>query len=108
MALSAMHPADPGRRLAARVAIACLLGIFATQAWIAALRASAGTRVKPDLELREWALAQTAHEQNRPLWERLEALGVESGRLGSERVSIVGTPPAARAGRAARSPDSAG
>ena len=27
----------------------------------------------------------TAHEQNRPLWERMEALGVESGRLGSER-----------------------
>ena len=25
-------------------------------------------------------------ERNRPLWERMEALGVESGRLGSERV----------------------
>jgi hypothetical protein len=25
------------------------------------------------------------HERNRPLWERMEALGVESGRLGSER-----------------------
>ena len=24
-------------------------------------------------------------ERNRPLWERMEALGVESGRLGSER-----------------------
>jgi hypothetical protein len=78
------------------------------QEWIAALRASAGARVRPDLELREWALAQTAHEQNRPLWERLEALGIESGRLGSERISIVGTQPEARAGRAARSPDSAG
>ena len=66
------------------------------------------TRVRPDLELREWALSQTAHEQNRPLWERLEALGIESGRLGSERVSIVGTRPEARAGRAARSPGSAG
>jgi hypothetical protein len=55
--------------------------------WIAALRAQAGTRVRPDAELREWALSQTAHAQNRPLWERLEALGVESGRLGSERVS---------------------
>jgi glycosyltransferase involved in cell wall biosynthesis len=76
--------------------------------WVAALRASAGARVKPDLELREWALAQTAYEQNRPLWERLEALGVESGRLGSERVSTVGTPPGARAGRRARSRDSAG
>ena len=28
-----------------------------------------------------------AHELNRPLWERMEALGVESGRLGSERVN---------------------
>ena len=26
-----------------------------------------------------------AHAQNRPLWERMEALGIESGRLGSER-----------------------
>ena len=44
-------------------------------------------RTRPDTELREWALAQTAHEQNRPLWERMEALGIESGRLGSERLS---------------------
>jgi hypothetical protein len=77
------------------------------QEWITALRASAGARTRPDLELREWALAQTAHEQNRPLWERLEELGIESGRLGSERVSIVGTPPAGRGARPARSPDSA-
>jgi glycosyltransferase involved in cell wall biosynthesis len=55
--------------------------------WIAALRAQSGTRVRPDAELREWALSQTARAQNRPLWERLEALGVESGRLGSERLS---------------------
>jgi hypothetical protein len=55
------------------------------QEWIAALRASAGAR--PDPELREWALAQTAHELNRPLWERLESLGIASGRLGSERVT---------------------
>jgi hypothetical protein len=27
-----------------------------------------------------------AHTQNLPLWERLERLGIESGRLGSERV----------------------
>ena len=53
------------------------------EAWITALRASAGVRTRPDLELREWALAQTAYAQNRPLWERLEALGIESGRLGS-------------------------
>ena len=36
----------------------------------------------PDAELRAWALNQTAHAQNRPLWERLESLGIESGRLG--------------------------
>ena len=42
-------------------------------------------RTRPDAELRAWALAQTAHAQNRPLWERMEALGIESGRLGSER-----------------------
>ena len=29
-----------------------------------------------------------AHEQNRVLWERMEALGIESGRLGSERPDI--------------------
>jgi hypothetical protein len=29
-----------------------------------------------------------ARTQNLPLWERLEALGVESGRLGSERTDI--------------------
>jgi hypothetical protein len=27
-----------------------------------------------------------ARERNRPLWERMEALGIESGRLGSERL----------------------
>jgi hypothetical protein len=29
-----------------------------------------------------------AHGANRPLWERMEALGIESGRLGSERPDI--------------------
>jgi hypothetical protein len=29
-----------------------------------------------------------AHTQNLPLWERMEALGIESGRLGSERGDI--------------------
>ena len=77
------------------------------QEWIAALRAQAGVRTRPDLELREWALAQTAHAQNRPLWERLEALGIESGRLGSERLSSASTPPAARAAPAAGRPESA-
>jgi hypothetical protein len=76
--------------------------------WIAALRASAGARTHPDAELREWALAQTAHSQNIPVWERMEALGIESGRLGSERVSIMGsgnTRPTGHAAPAARSPD---
>lgn len=30
-----------------------------------------------------------AHERNRELWERLEAAGVETGRLGSERVDVI-------------------
>jgi len=31
-----------------------------------------------------------AHTQNLPLWERMEALGIESGRLGSERRDVTG------------------
>ena len=31
---------------------------------------------------------QPAYERNRPLWERMEALGIESGRLGSERLDV--------------------
>jgi hypothetical protein len=77
--------------------------------WIAALRAHAGARVQPDTALRDWALSQTAHDQNRPLWERLEALGVESGRLGSERATdSARTPPGTPRKRRARTPDSAG
>jgi len=53
--------------------------------WIAALRSQAGMRATPDLELRAWALAQRARSVNRPLFERMEALGIESGRLGPER-----------------------
>lgn len=41
-----------------------------------ALREAAGARATPDLELREWALMQTAQRQNGPLWERLEQLGI--------------------------------
>ena len=29
-----------------------------------------------------------AHTANVPLWERMEALGIESGRLGSERPDV--------------------
>ena len=77
--------------------------------WITALRSHAGARVKPDAELREWAFSQSAHEQNRPLWERLEALGIESGRLGSERVrDSERTPQRSRRKRRAETPDSAG
>ena len=36
----------------------------------------AGARQRPDLELREWALGQTARVQNGPLWEGLERLGI--------------------------------
>ncbi|HVS29222.1 MAG TPA: hypothetical protein VHE14_06695 [Solirubrobacteraceae bacterium] len=47
--------------------------------WVAALREHAGARVRPDAELREWALAHTAARQNEPLWERLAALGITQG-----------------------------
>ena len=77
--------------------------------WIAALRASAGVRTNPDTALRDWALAQTAHAQNTPLWERMETLGIESGRLGSEKISgSASTRSAARAAPAAHSPDPEG
>ena len=45
-------------------------------AFVAALRAQAGARARPDGELRAWALEQTAERVNAPLWERLRALGV--------------------------------
>jgi len=45
-------------------------------AWIAALRSQHGVRARPDIALREWALAQTGEHQNAPLWERLRSLGV--------------------------------
>ena len=41
-----------------------------------ALLDQAGARTRPDGELREWALAQTARRQNGPLWQRLEQLGI--------------------------------
>jgi hypothetical protein len=46
------------------------------EAFVAALRAQAGARLRPDAELRAWALAQTAERVNAPLWERLRELGV--------------------------------
>ncbi len=41
-----------------------------------ALAEHAGARLRPDVELREWALTQSAATQNGPLWERLESLGI--------------------------------
>jgi hypothetical protein len=49
-------------------------------AFAEALRAYAGARLRPDEDLRAWALAQTASAQNAPLWERLLALGISPGR----------------------------
>jgi hypothetical protein len=46
-------------------------------AFAAALRAHAGARVRPDAELRAWALEQTARTVNAPLWERLAQIGVD-------------------------------
>ncbi len=45
-------------------------------AFAAALRAQAGRRAAPDLELRAWALAQTAESADAPLWARLAELGI--------------------------------
>jgi hypothetical protein len=48
-------------------------------AFAAALQEQAGRRTNPDLALRDWALEQTATEQNGPLWDRLVALGIARG-----------------------------
>jgi hypothetical protein len=45
--------------------------------WAQALRSQAGVRARPDLELREWALAHTARAANQPLWERMAELGID-------------------------------
>jgi hypothetical protein len=42
---------------------------------------------RADLRFRHWSAP--AHTQNLPLWERMEALGIETGRLGSERRDII-------------------
>jgi hypothetical protein len=46
------------------------------QSFVRALRAEAGRRCAPHVDLREWALAQTARKQNAPLWERLRELAI--------------------------------
>ena len=48
----------------------------AAEDWVAALRDAAGTRARPDVELRDWALGQTGERQDQPLWRRLIDLGV--------------------------------
>lgn len=50
-------------------------------AFVAALRAAAGTRTNPDVELRAWALEQTSARQNAPLWERLREVGIDTDGL---------------------------
>lgn len=45
-------------------------------AFVAALRAQAGARMRPDAELQAWARSQTSEAVNAPLWERLRALGI--------------------------------
>ncbi len=54
-------------------------------AFAAALRSFAGARTRPDLELREWALAQTAERQDAPLWARLRELGIASAHPSAPR-----------------------
>jgi hypothetical protein len=49
------------------------------EAFAAALRAHAGARLRADDVVRAWALEQTAHAQNAPLWDRLGDLGVDLG-----------------------------
>lgn len=44
--------------------------------WVGALRSFAGARTRPDGELRAWAFEQTAEVANRPLVERMRALGI--------------------------------
>jgi hypothetical protein len=48
-----------------------------TAAFLDELRAAAGARMRPDHELREWALAQTAYTANTPLRARMRELGID-------------------------------
>jgi glycosyltransferase involved in cell wall biosynthesis len=49
------------------------------EAFAAALREHAGARLRPDDDVRAWALEQNARAQNAPLWERLGELGIDLG-----------------------------
>ena len=48
------------------------------EAFAQALLDAAGARARPDEELREWALAQTARAQDEPLWQRLAEAGIDT------------------------------
>jgi hypothetical protein len=48
------------------------------EAFAQALLDCAGARARPDEQLREWALAQTARAQDEPLWQRLSQIGVDT------------------------------
>jgi Glycosyl transferases group 1 len=48
------------------------------EAFAQALLDCAGARARPDEQLREWALAQTARAQDEPLWQRLAQIGVDT------------------------------
>jgi hypothetical protein len=48
------------------------------EAFADALLAHAGARTRPDEELRQWALEQTARKQDEPLWQRLAEIGVDT------------------------------
>ena len=56
-------------------------------AFAAALRSQAGARTRPDAELRAWALAQTADEQNGRCGSGWRRSASRRGRLGRERLS---------------------
>jgi hypothetical protein len=71
-----LAPDLAGVRTLARAVTTCAT----LEDWERELRATAGARARPDLELRAWALAQTAREQNAPLWSRLRALGISPPR----------------------------
>ena len=72
-------------------------------AFAAALLDQAGARVRPDLELRAWALEQTARAQNEPLWEALAERGRRRARL-----ALAPAPPVGGEAPAARDPAKAG
>jgi hypothetical protein len=48
------------------------------EAFADALLAHAGARAEPDEEVRNWALQQTARNQDEPLWRRLAEVGIDT------------------------------